>query len=730
MNARLCWRNLRAGLVAAPLAIGLIAGYSLIGIHPASATPTTTSPWTTLSTAVTGCNGSLTVTLTASITENSGPNLAVPSGCALTLNLAGYDLSITNVAAGDAAIAVPTGASVVVEDTSPTSNGILTATGGNGSNGGGGGAGIGGSGNGGSGVGSGAVKISSGTVTATGGRGGVVGAGVGAGGGGSGIGGGFGGNGGSGGVSGVVTISSGTVAAAGGSSSSGGGGGSGIGGGGGGFGGSGVGGGGGISGVVTISSGTVTAAGGNGVGSGGGGSGIGGGGGAGGFGITVTGGNGGSSGAVTISADGASGVVTNAGVLHLGSPLTVTGSGSLSNTGTISSISPNGTSGSLVNDGVVLTDSAAAISVSESGTAPVVFSPRLTGVYGGSQTLSSSGVVSSETLGFSADGAGVCDLSGSALSYTGVGNCVVDATLSDHSTTTAAAIAQLITVGGDAQSIVLSAVPSAPVAGGSYAVSATSTSGATVALSIALASSTVCSIASGTVTFNNVGTCTIDASVSGSGNYAGASSSQSIIVGAAPQSIVLSAVPSSPVAGGTYAVSATSTSGATVALSIASASSTVCSIASGTVTFNNIGTCTIDASVPANGNYAQASTSQSITVGAGGSVGGASLALLPNGAGYWVASPDGAVAAYGSALGEGSMAGKPLNKPIVGMASTPDGRGYWLVAADGGVFSFGDAGFYGSTGSHPSPGGVIGLFSTKAGSGYTLVSGNGTATTF
>ena len=335
-----------------------------------------------------------------------------------------------------------------------------------------------------------------------------------------------------------------------------------------------------------------------------------------------------------------------------------------------------------------------------------------------------------------------------------------------------ASSSQSITVGADAQSIVLSAAPSAPVAGGVYAVSATSTSGATVALSIAPASSAVCSIASGTVTFNNVGTCTIDASVSGSGNYAGASSSQSIIVGAAPQSIVLSAVPSSPVAGGTYAVSATSTSGATVALSIASASSTVCSIASGTVTFNNIGTCTIDASVPANGNYAQASTSQSITVGAGGSVGGASLALLPNGAGYWVASPDGAVAAYGSALGEGSMAGKPLNKPIVGMASTPDGRGYWLVAADGGVFSFGDAGFYGSTGgmqlnrpivgmastpdgrgywlvaadggvfsfgdagfygstgSHPSPGGVIGLFSTKAGSGYTLVSGNGTATTF
>jgi spore germination protein YaaH len=40
------------------------------------------------------------------------------------------------------------------------------------------------------------------------------------------------------------------------------------------------------------------------------------------------------------------------------------------------------------------------------------------------------------------------------------------------------------------------------------------------------------------------------------------------------------------------------------------------------------------------------------------------------------------------------MGGKPLNKPVVGMASDPTG-GYWLGAQDGGVFSF-DAPFYGS----------------------------------
>ena len=54
---------------------------------------------------------------------------------------------------------------------------------------------------------------------------------------------------------------------------------------------------------------------------------------------------------------------------------------------------------------------------------------------------------------------------------------------------------------------------------------------------------------------------------------------------------------------------------------------------------------------------------------------------------------DGGIFAFGNAQFHGSMGGKPLNKPIVGMASTPDGKGYWLVASDGGIFAFGDAQF-------------------------------------
>ena len=50
----------------------------------------------------------------------------------------------------------------------------------------------------------------------------------------------------------------------------------------------------------------------------------------------------------------------------------------------------------------------------------------------------------------------------------------------------------------------------------------------------------------------------------------------------------------------------------------------------------------------------------------------------------------------------GSMGGRLLDAPVVGMAPTPDGGGYWLVASDGGVFAFGDATYGGPWADHPA----------------------------
>ncbi len=80
----------------------------------------------------------------------------------------------------------------------------------------------------------------------------------------------------------------------------------------------------------------------------------------------------------------------------------------------------------------------------------------------------------------------------------------------------------------------------------------------------------------------------------------------------------------------------------------------------------------------------------------------------PDGGGYWEVASDGGVFSFGDAQFYGSMGGQPLNKPIVGMASTADGGGYWEVASDGGIFSFGDATFEGSMGGQPLNAPIVG----------------------
>ncbi len=101
------------------------------------------------------------------------------------------------------------------------------------------------------------------------------------------------------------------------------------------------------------------------------------------------------------------------------------------------------------------------------------------------------------------------------------------------------------------------------------------------------------------------------------------------------------------------------------------------------------------------------------------------MAATPDGQGYWLVASDGGVFNYGDAGMYGSAGGRPLNKPIVGMAATPDGQGYWLVASDGGVFNYGDAGMYGSAAGRPLNKPIVGMAATPDGQGYWLVASDG-----
>jgi hypothetical protein len=93
--------------------------------------------------------------------------------------------------------------------------------------------------------------------------------------------------------------------------------------------------------------------------------------------------------------------------------------------------------------------------------------------------------------------------------------------------------------------------------------------------------------------------------------------------------------------------------------------------------------------------------------------------------GYWEVASDGGIFSFGVAAFHGSMGGRPLNAPIVGLAATPSGAGYWEVASDGGIFSFGDAAFHGSMGGTPLNAPIVGLAATPSGAGYWELAADG-----
>jgi hypothetical protein len=120
------------------------------------------------------------------------------------------------------------------------------------------------------------------------------------------------------------------------------------------------------------------------------------------------------------------------------------------------------------------------------------------------------------------------------------------------------------------------------------------------------------------------------------------------------------------------------------------------------------------------------------SAGFSGSMGGRPLnapivgiAATPDGQGYWEVASDGGIFSFGSAGFYGSMGGQSLNAPIVGIAAAPDGRGYWEVASDGGIFSFGSARFYGSMGGQSLNAPIVGIAATPDGRGYWEVASDG-----
>ena len=85
------------------------------------------------------------------------------------------------------------------------------------------------------------------------------------------------------------------------------------------------------------------------------------------------------------------------------------------------------------------------------------------------------------------------------------------------------------------------------------------------------------------------------------------------------------------------------------------------------------------------------------------------MAADPVTGGYWLIGTDGGVFSFGAPF-FGSTGAIVLNKPVVAMKATSDGGGYWFVASDGGIFAYGDAPFRGSMGGKPLNRPMVGMY--------------------
>ncbi len=352
----------------------------------------------------------------------------------------------------------------------------------------------------------------------------------------------------------------------------------------------------------------------------------------------------------------------------------------------------------------------------------------------------------------------VCTVSGMSVSFVGVGQCTLTASVgagTDYGAATGTA--QSFTVGrASASTPSISNIPAGPIFGGQFTASV-STSG-DGAPSVATSTPGVCTVSGLVVSFVGTGSCSLTASVAEGTDYtAAAGATQTFTVfHASSTTPSIANVPS----GGIYDEQFTAevTTDGDGATSVTTSTPGECTVGPNglAVSFVGVGTCTLTAHVGAGANYAPASgTAQSFSIGQA-TPSAPSVTNIPS-----TATQDGSFTATVGTDGDGPtyvVSGTTAVCSVTGNLqvsfitagtctltafvsagtdyqggsgfgqSFPVGaapRGYWLVGSDGGIFTFGNAGFYGSTGSLHLQRPVVGITPTQSKNGYWLVASDG-----
>ena len=264
---------------------------------------------------------------------------------------------------------------------------------------------------------------------------------------------------------------------------------------------------------------------------------------------------------------------------------------------------------------MTITVNATAQTITRTSSSPV--SPVKSETYTPTATASSSLPVS---FSIASGSSTVCSISGGIVIFNTVGSCVIQYNQSgDASYSPAAQLTETLTIGKATPTFTWSDATKT-FGDSSFTVTAPTVSGSLAGtFSYSSATTSVISISSSNFTVVGAGTSVITATFSptDSTNYNSATTTMTITVGSASQGITrTSTTPTSPVKSGTYTPAATASSLLSVVIAIAPESSSICSIASGVVTFIAVGDCLIQYNQSGNTNYSPASqVIETISVG-------------------------------------------------------------------------------------------------------------------
>ena len=366
----------------------------------------------------------------------------------------------------------------------------------------------------------------------------------------------------------------------------------------------------------------------------------------------------------------------------------------------------------------------------QGATQTITFAGPGPGMFGGKATLSATGGASGNPVVFGVDptsGAGVCAITGTTVSYTAAGTCVIDANQVGNATFNPAhQVIRSVTVSPLSQAISFtSTAPTNAVAGGAtYTPTATGgASGNPVIFSIDPGSTAgTCTIRGGVVSFTAPGSCIIDANQAGDTDYlAAAQVTQNVTVAPAPSGYDLVGDD-----GGVF-VFPTGQSGGFFG-SLPGLKVSVDNIVGMVPTMNDQGYFLVgsDGGVFAFGNAPFENSLPGIHVSVDDIVG---IVPTSNDDGYFLVGKDGGVFTFGNATFLGSLPSRGISvNNIIGIAANPSDTGYWLVAATGKVYSFGSATTFGSAPVSGSP--VSAIESTTDGGGYWVVTQDGDVYSF